>query len=242
MTGCLAMLTALVPAAATPAATNGPVDVIRNNMQRLDILNRPDELLDGLRTLPLVWGSVFVVVGILCVLNGYRWHKYVVMICALLAGIGLGRVLSDQLGESRVVVMAALGLLCAVIATPMLRFAVAIFAGMTGAFIGANVWTAVNQAPDAHLVGAAMGFVTIGLLSFILFRPVVMLFTSVGGAAMLVLGGITLLLQVPGWYDAVYDSLTSNHLIIPLLVAAAGVGGLVLQQSRPVEVKKPAAT
>ncbi len=209
-----------------------PMEIVREIVGRMDILNHPTQLLDGLAQVPLVMGGVFVVVGILCVLNGYRWHKWVVVVLAFLGGLVLGRLLSTHMGESRIVAV-ALGLLCAIIATPLLRIAVAIFGGLTGAFIGANAWTAINTAQaDAHWAGAAMGFIALALASFLLFRLVIILFTSIGGAAMVVFGGITLLLQVEAWEPAVRSTLASNQLLIPLLVGLAAVTGFVLQESR----------
>lgn len=209
-----------------------PMEMVRDIVGRMDILNHPNQLLDGLAQVPLVMGGVFVVVGVLCVLNGYRWHKWVVVVLAFLGGLVLGRLLSAHMGESRIVAV-ALGLLCAIIATPLLRIAVAIFGGLTGAFIGANAWTAINTAQaDSHWAGAAMGFIALAMASFLLFRLVIILFTSIGGAAMVVFGGITLLLQVEAWEPAVRSTLASNQLLIPLLVGLAAVTGFVLQETR----------
>ena len=182
--------------------------------------------------MPLIAACVCVIVGVLCVLNGYRWHKWVVVILAFLGGLALGQLLSEQLGRSHVVAI-AVGLLCAIVATPLLKVAVALFGGLTGAFIGGNAWTAVSAAPaDLHWAGAAMGFILLAMTSLVLFRLVIVLFTSVGGAAMGVFGGVTLLLHVPAWETSVRASLTSNQLLIPLLVTVAAVGGFVLQESR----------
>lgn len=207
-----------------------PIEVANAFVQRLDILTRPTELMDTLAHMHVVWASVLLVVGILCVMNGYRWHKPVVVICAFLSGLALGRMLSRHMGESHII-MAALGLLFAVIATPLLRYAVAVFGGITGAVIGANLWTVISTSPDAHVAGAAMGFIAVGMASFVLFKFVVMLFTSIGGSAMAVLGGITLLLHVPAWEESVRNALSANNLLIPMLVATAAVTGFVLQQS-----------
>jgi hypothetical protein len=211
-------------------AGDTPMPVVSHLLTQLDILNHPNDLLGTLASMHIVWASVLVVVGALCVLNGYRWHKYVIVACAFLGGLGLGHLLSQQMGQSKIV-MAAIGLLCAVIATPMLRIAVAIFGGLTGAFIGANAWTAFSNSPDAHLAGAAMGFIAIGMLAFIMYRLVIVLFTSIGGASMVVLGGVTLLLHVPGWEAAIRDGLASHRLLLPLLVSVAAVTGFVLQHS-----------
>jgi hypothetical protein len=199
---------------------------------RLDILNHPTELLDALAHLPLITAAVIVVVGALCVLNGYRWHKWVIVVLAFLGGLALGRLLSEEFGKSRVVAI-AVGLLCAIIATPLLKIAVAIFGGLTGAFIGANVWTALEASPaDGQWAGAAMGAIVLAMASLIVFRLVIVLFTSVGGAAMVVFGLITLSLHVPSWEPAIRESLSSHHLLIPLLVGIAAVSGFVLQESR----------
>ncbi len=208
-----------------------PLAAANETVSRLDILNHPEELLTALSNLHVVWASIFVVVGALCILNGYRWHKKVVIICAFLGGLGLGHLLSKQMGNSRIV-MGALGLLCAIVAAPLLRFAVAVFGALTGAFIGANVWTAFSESPDAHLAGAAMGSIALGLASFIMFRLVVVMFTSIGGAAMAVFGGLTLLLHVPAWSESVQTSLVANQLLLPLIVTVAAVTGFVFQHSR----------
>ena len=214
----------------SPEGQRSPMAVVDGAVTRLDILNHPDQLLNALSNIHIVWASVITIVGALCVLNGYRWHKYVVVACAFLGGLGLGQLLSHQMGESRVV-MGAIGLLCAVVATPLLRFVVAIFGGLTGAFIGANVWTAFSDSPDAHLAGAGMGFIAMGLLAFIMYKLVIVLFTSIGGGAMAVLGIITLLLHVPAWQAAIESNLQSHERLLPLLVAVAAITGLVLQHS-----------
>ncbi|MHC4429135.1 MAG: hypothetical protein ACYS0D_11135 [Planctomycetota bacterium] len=203
-------------------------------VKQLDIMTEPGALLDALASMHIVWASALVVVGALCVLHGYRWHKWVIVICAFMGGLGLGHLLSQQMGQSRIV-MAAVGLLCAVIATPLLRVAVAVFGGLTGAFIGANAWSAFSESPDAHLAGAGMGFIALGLAAFIMFRLVIVLFTSIGGAAMGVLGIITLLLHVPTWEPSIRTSLQTHQLMVPLLVGVAAVTGFVFQHN---EIRK----
>ena len=216
--------------AQTAEASTGPMDVMDRVSSRLDILNHPDELLAALANMHIVWASVLLVVGGLCVLNGYRWHRYVIVVCAFLGGLGLGHLLSKQMGESRIA-MGAIGLLCAVIATPLLRFAVAIFGGLTGAFVGAHAWTGFNGAEGGQIAAAGMGFIAVGMAAFLMYRVVVMLFTSIGGAAMGVLGGITLMLHVPTWEEPIRASLTANNMLVPLLVSVGAVTGLVIQNT-----------
>ena len=204
----------------------------------MDIFNHPDRLIDSLAQLPMVIGAVLVIVGGLCVVNGYKWHRWVIIVLAALGGLGLGHLLSQQMGRSHILAV-AIGLLCAVIATPLLRFSVAIFGGLAGALVGASAWTAINVGqPDANWAGAAMGFIVLAMSAFILFRLVVMFFTSIGGAAMLVCGVVTLLLQVDGWAPGIRDHLATNHTLLPVLVGIASIAGFVLQESQ-FKQKKP---
>ena len=108
-----------------------------------------------------------------------------------------------------------------------------VIAGLTGAFVGSNVWGLVTAVPpDLHWAGGAMGFIVLALTSLMLFRVVIVLFTSFGGAAMMVLGSITLMLHVPDWQGAVQDTLTNNRMLLPSMLLLATVTGFVIQESR----------
>ena len=82
-----------------PELADTPLPVISQLLTQLDILNHPNELMGTLASMHIVWASVLVVVGALCILNGYRWHKYVIVICAFLGGLGLGHLLSQQMAS-----------------------------------------------------------------------------------------------------------------------------------------------
>ncbi len=75
-----------------------------------------------------------------------------------------------------------------------------------------------------------MGFICLALLSFIFFRIVVILFTSVGGAAMLVMGAVALLLHSESIAPSVHDQLLLHPGVLPMVVLAAAVVGFVYQQ------------
>jgi len=204
----------------------------RAAVSKLDILNRPNELLDALQSMSFVLAAVCVVVGILCVINGYRWHRWVIIVLAFGSGLAIGQVLKQQMGESDIVAI-SLGLLFAIIATPLEKISVAVFGGLTGAFVGANIWSAVGATPaDTHWAGALLGFVIFALTTFLLYRFVIVMFTSVGGAAMALFGGITLLMHVEPWQQAVRQTLETNQLLLPLLLILAAVTGFVLQESQ----------
>ena len=196
----------------------------------LDLARRPEEILDMLSSLPIVGAAIVTAVGAACVMQGYRWHKAIVVVLSLMLGFGVGRLISAEVGKSMVVAV-ALGILLAAIASPLLRYTVALFAGIAGAGIGATLWTFLN--PDqASLAwaGGGMGFIALALLSFMFFRMVVILFTSVGGGAMFVMGSVALMLHVDSMSSMVRDQMLLHPGVLPLLVLTAAVVGFVYQQ------------
>lgn len=204
----------------------------------LDILNRPEDLIGILNTIPVYLAASMFVLGVLCILNGYRWHRWVIIVCAFMFGFGIGYLMSRTMPQPYVVA-AALALMAAVIANPLLRFSVAFFGGLTGAFVGANLWTMFGLPEQSVLAGAAMGFILFGMASFMMFKHVVVLFTSISGSAMAVISGFALLLYIPDteFNTMIENAITGNHLLIPLLVTVAAVIGLVLQAGqKPAEV------
>ena len=68
--------------------------------RQLDILNNPGEVVNSLEGLPLLAGGILCVLGLLCMINGYRWHKWVVILFAGIMGLGIGHFLSLQMGRS----------------------------------------------------------------------------------------------------------------------------------------------
>jgi hypothetical protein len=204
----------------------------REILEQADLLSRPEDLLNRLLDMHAIIGVLVMAIGVVCILQGYRWHRWIIVLLALMLGLGLGHLLSPSIGKSSVVAI-AMGLLFAAIASPMIKVTVAIFAGLAGAFLGANVWSIV-QGPDAGnpWPGAAMGFILLAMSSFLITRLSIILFTSLGGAAMLVLGGLACLLHTPPEVaDPVREHLASHQLLVPLLVGVAAVVGFVLQEN-----------
>ena len=196
----------------------------------LDLARRPEEILGHLSALPLVGAAIVTAVGAACVMQGYKWHKAIVVVLALMLGFGVGRMISAEVGKSTVVAV-ALGILLAAIASPLLRYTVALFAGIAGAGIGATLWTFLNPGEAALAwAGGGMGFIAMALLSFMFFRMVVILFTSVGGGAMFILGGVALLLHIDSISGTVREQVLLHPGVLPLLVLTTAVVGFVHQQ------------
>ncbi len=217
-------------------------DTVTATFSRPDALAQPEALVENLQALSVVWAVVFLIVGLLCMLNGYRFYKVSTVAIALLIGLFAGYWVGEQI-QAPFIVAGCCGLLLAAVAFPLMKFAVAIFGGVTGAFIGANLWagiaSAINKSADtqipvdAYWVGALVGLMLCGMLAFILFKLSIVLFTSVSGATIAVLGGLALLLSFEPWQDSIKSGITASQLVVPLLVFVPAVIGLILQETWP---------
>ena len=248
------MLSFLTLAAAKSVAPNEPqynlLEIVTSVFSRPDALAHPAQLVPHLQSMSIVWAIVFLTGGLVCMLNGYKFYKPVTVLLALLMGASVGYALGQKIQAEAHIVAGCLGALMAVACMPLMKYAVAVMGGLTGSFIGANAWTSAAKlmtekgqaglAAEHAWIGALLGLVMFGMLAFVLFKLSVVMFTSVSGSTLAVLGGMALLLQVPEWRQSVIKGLSSHTIIMPLLVMAPALIGLILQQARP-EIPPPAA-
>ena len=220
-------------------------DVVAGIFSRGDALAQPDHVIQHLSALGAVWAVIFVIVGVMCTVNGFRFYRAATVGIALLMGMFAGYWFGAKIGAPYVVA-ACVGTLMATLAFPLMKYAVALMGGLTGAFVGANLWAGVADAVNtiasdggaprylmptgAYWLGAFLGLLIFGMLAFILFKLSVVWFTSVSGSTIAVMGVLALMLSFDPWRATVASSLRSSDLIIPLLVFVPAMIGLILQQ------------
>ena len=85
-------------------------EVIGNTFDRFDLMANPDLLVDSLDSMSLMVAIILVSVGAICLVRGWVWHKMIVLVLALLGGVGVGHMMSLSMGRSMVIAI-AIGLL-----------------------------------------------------------------------------------------------------------------------------------
>lgn len=216
---------------ATAGLTNFTADPLRGLVQgidRLDIFNHPDQLLNTLSTLHVIWGVIFVILGMLSLFNGYQWHRWIVMIISFIVGVEIGRLLNTST-EVTVIIAVCVGILTSVIAWPLMRYAISLCGALAGALVAANVWTAIGLPAETHFAGAVTGFVMFGMLSFLAYRVVIVAMTCVAGSFIFMMGGLSLLTHMGNWESGLRPSLVENPVVIPLIALVVAVIGFVVQ-------------
>lgn len=106
-------------------------------------LAHPGELLNKLGQLGEIWALAFVIMGLVCLLNGYKFHKIVTASLLVVLGAILGYWMGLEIKGPPFVVAAMLSILLGALAFPLMKYAIAILGGLSGAFIGANLWVGV---------------------------------------------------------------------------------------------------
>jgi hypothetical protein len=172
--------------------------------------------------------GLLIVAGVIYLLWGFKIFKTLMIINAIVVGAVIGAVIGDKLGA--IVPVAVVG---AVVTWPTMKYAVAVKGAAFGTVLGATVWHSIGLDPKFAWSGAAIGLVTCGLLCFIVFRGCVVMFTSLQGSVMLILGLLGLILKYEDASPHVGRYLTLKPFLLPLCIFIPTVVGMMYQQATP---------
>jgi hypothetical protein len=173
--------------------------------------------------------AALIIVGIIYLLFGYQIFKLVVLLNAAIVGAYYGAYLGKE-GDAATIGAVILGVAAAAIAWPTMKYAVAIMGGMFGALLGASIWHGVGLDPNLVWAGALVGLVGFGMLSFVLFRGSVMMYTSLQGAFMIVFGVLGMIYQYADAAKQVTDHLRMQPGLLPTAIFVPTLLGLIFQQ------------
>lgn len=143
----------------------------------------------------LTWLQALIAIsfGAIYLFYGWRIFRLIAFIMFALIGLGAGMYIGRQIDQPLWGAVVGLVIL-AIISIPLIKYSVAVLGGAAGAVIGGAIWYAIATLPENQiwagmLTGAVAGF----LLSFIIFKLVVMLFTSLAGTVICAIGVLALL-------------------------------------------------
>lgn len=177
---------------------------------------------------------LLLLVGAVYLLFGWYFFKTLVLVNAVALGGYLGAVIGFKAGSMMLGCLLG-AVIAGAITWPLMKWAVAVMGGLCGAVLGATVWAAAGQDMQYAWAGAMTGLVGFGMLSFILFRGSIIMYTSLQGAAMIVLGLLGMLFRY-SIAPSLANSLTSHSFLLPMTVLLPAVAGLIYQhRSTPVD-------
>lgn len=190
-----------------------------------------DFLWEHVTSLGILEAMTFISFGVVCLLYGWRVFKILVVISFGMVGLGLGATLGDKIqGQNSQILGGLIGLgLMAAVAVPLMRWAVSILGAIAGGLLTSGIWYACGLTERYIWAGALIGVIAGGMISFIVFKVAVMLFSSLGGSALIVVGLLALLYLYPETTDDVRNLLYDNRWFLPVALMAPTAVGLIVQ-------------
>jgi hypothetical protein len=202
----------------------------QHQMIQMDIFWQQIAKLNWLQAIIAIsFGSVYLIYG-------WRIFKVLAVVSfgmvGLFAGIHLGSKIGT--GPSAELWGGVMGLLVlGVLSIPFMHWAVSILGAVAGGIITGCIWYAVGF-PEQYLwAGIAIGIIAGGMISFIVFKISVMLFTSLGGAVLIITGMLALARLYErfqtGDASFVYSLVNDYRWFMPSLLVFVTFIGLVIQ-------------
>ncbi len=149
---------------------------------------------EHISSLDLVEALTFISFGTVCLFYGWRIFKILVTICFGLVGLGVGVWVNNQLVVGNVVWLAMFSVLVfAIFSIPLMRWGVTVLGAVSGGILTAGVWLALGLPQEYVWAGGLVGLIAGGMISFIVFKIAVILFTSLGGSTLMTVGILAVL-------------------------------------------------
>lgn len=187
----------------------------------------------------LTWFQALIAVsfGAVYLFYGWRVFKVITVVCFGMLGLFAGM----RIGESMHSVLwgGIIGLATlAIISIPLIKWAVSILGAVAGGIVTGGMWYAVGLPEQFIWAGAVIGIIAGGMISFIVFKISVMLFTSLGGGVLIIIGVLSLLyryeqhLYVQNKTEPTYyikSLVNNNHWFLPVALIFVTFVGMLIQ-------------
>jgi hypothetical protein len=190
-----------------------------------------DDIWEQIKSLDVLEALTFISFGTVCLFYGWRVFKILVVICFALLGLAIGIAVADRIvGLDNQLIGGIIGaVILAVLSIPLMRWAVSVLGAVAGAILAAGIWYAAGLNETYIWAGALIGVVAGGMISFIIFRVAVILFSSLGGSSLVVIGTLALLYLYPKTKFQVEALVYHRKWFLPLAIIIPTLIGLILQ-------------
>jgi len=182
-------------------------------------------------SLDLVEAVTFISFGVVCLFYGWRVFKILVVISFALLGLFLGIWITDKIvGLNSQFWGGLIGMgLLAVLSVPLIRWSVCILGAAAGGILSSGIWYACGLTERYIWAGALIGMIAGGMISFIVFKIAVILFSSLGGSCLIVVGSLALLYLYPQTSERVEEVIFTKKWFLPVVLMVPTIGGIILQ-------------
>jgi hypothetical protein len=173
----------------------------------------------------------FISFGVVCLFYGWRVFKVLVVINFALLGMMLGMTITEKIvGLNNQFAGGIAGMIIlAVLSVPLMRWAVCLLGAAAGGILTSGIWYACGLTERYIWAGGLIGIIAGGMISFIIFKAAVILFSSLWGSLLIVVGSLALLYLYPRTAGKIEDLVFSLKWFLPTLITLPTAIGFVLQ-------------
>jgi hypothetical protein len=196
-----------------------------------------DFIWEQITSLSWLQAVIAISFGAVWLLYGWRIFKILVVVSFALAGLYVGLIIGKQISGESVNQMWAgvIGLVVlAFVSVPLMKWCVCLLGAVAGGTLTSGLWYAFGL-PQVYLwAGAVIGIVAGGMISFIVFKAAVMLFTSLGGGIITLVSILALLhlyetnMLVPPT-TRIHDFVFEHQWFLPAALLVPTIIGVITQ-------------
>jgi hypothetical protein len=190
-----------------------------------------DAFWEQITSLTRLEALTFISFGVVCLFYGWRVFKVLVVINFALLGMMLGMAVTEKIvGLNNQFAGGIAGMIIlAVLSVPLMRWAVCLLGAAAGGILTSGIWYACGLTERYIWAGGLIGIIAGGMISFIIFKAAVILFSSLWGSLLIVVGSLALLYLYPRTAGKVEDLVFSLKWFLPTLITLPTAIGFVLQ-------------
>jgi hypothetical protein len=188
-----------------------------------------NDLLTWCQTMTPGTAAILCILGVVFLLFGWYMYRALVTLNAALFGAYIGAYLGSRTNDALAGALIG-GFTAAALTWPLMKWAVAVMGGLLGAALGASLWRSFSLDPQFAWAGGLCGLIFFGMLSFILFRGSVIMYTSLQGSFMLIFGILGLIYKYQSIAPMLTQNMTTRAFILPAIIFVPAVFGLIYQQ------------
>lgn len=180
--------------------------------------------------LDLVSALTFISFGTVCLFYGWRVFKILVTISFALLGLLLGVWANKELIGGDVIWLGLISaVLFGVMSIPLMRWGVTLLGAAAGGILTGGAWLAIGL-PERYVpAGALIGVVAGAMISFVVFKIAVMLFTSLGGSCLITVGVLFILYNYLGQAEKLENMVFDKKWFLPAMLLGPMALGIILQ-------------
>ncbi|MEN6425759.1 MAG: hypothetical protein ABFE13_10375 [Phycisphaerales bacterium] len=213
---------------------NGLIDILQTILTAAQPAQQSvvplEQIWKHISTLDLVEALTFISFGVVCLFYGWRIFKILVTICFGLVGLAVGVYVNEKLVQGDAVWLAMFSVLVfAIFSIPLMRWGVTVLGALSGGILTAGLWLGLGLPQEYVWAGGLVGLIAGGMISFIVFKVAVILFTSLGGSTLMTVGILAVLYGYMVDQQRLEKLVMEQHWFLPAMILAPMAVGIFLQ-------------